>query len=278
MEDFLLSNGVSMPKIGLGVYQVKKSQEDTIIWALQHGYRRIDTAALYHNEALVADAIKKSGLKREDVFITTKLWNSDHGREKTLAAFQKSLERLDTDYVDLYLIHWPSAHYAESWQTITELYHAGRIRAIGVANFEKEHLEKLAQNSDLIPMVDQVQTNPNMQQRELHRYLTDHHIQHEAWGPFGHGNQNLFRQKYLVGLAAKYSKTTAQIILRWNLQRNIAVIPKSVHPDRLQQNLDVFNFALTDQEMDGIASLDKNSRRFVDPNNKLFLWLSSLIH
>lgn len=278
MENFLLSNGISMPKIGLGVYQVKEDQEEAIIWALQHGYRRIDTADLYHNEQMVADAIKKSGLKREDVFITTKLWNADHGREKTSAAFEKSLARLDTDYIDLYLIHWPSAHYVESWQTITELYEKGRIRAAGVANFTKDQLEELARHSDLTPMVDQVQTNPYIQQRELHQYLADHQIQHEAWGPFGHGNQHLFRQPYLMELASKYRKTTAQIILRWNLQRNIAIIPKSVHPDRLQENLDVFDFSLDDQEMDQIASLDKHSRRFVDPENKLFLWLSSFIH
>jgi Aldo/keto reductases, related to diketogulonate reductase len=278
MEDFQLSNGVHMPKIGLGVYKIRNDQEDAVIWALQHGYRRIDTAALYHNEKLVADAIKKSGLKREDIFITTKLWNSDHGRKKTSAAFKESLARLDTDYIDLYLIHWPSAHYVESWQTITDLYRAGHIRAVGVANFEREHLEKLAQNSDLVPMVDQVQTNPYHQQRALHRYLTDHHIQHEAWGPFGHGNQNLFKQKDLVELAQKYNKTTAQVMLRWNLQRNVAVIPKSVHPDRLRQNLGVFDFELTGQEMDQIVSIDKSSRHFVDPNNKLFLWLSSFIH
>lgn len=278
MENFLLSNGVPMPKIGLGVYQVKEDQEDAIIWALQHGYRRIDTAALYHNEQMVADAIKQSGLKREDVFITTKLWNSDHGREKTLAAFEKSLARLDTDYADLYLIHWPSAHYVESWQAITELYNKGRIRAAGVANFTQKQLEELDRHSDLVPMVDQVQTNPYIQQRGLHRYLTDHQIQHEAWGPFGHGNQNLFRQPYLMELAAKYKKTTAQVILHWNLQRDIAIIPKSVHPDRLQENLDVFDFMLDDQEMDQIASLDKHGRHFVDPENKLFLWLSSFIH
>ncbi|MEK4997360.1 aldo/keto reductase [Paenibacillus sp. FSL H7-0918] len=276
MEDYILNNDVAMPKVGLGVYKMKSEHEDALVWALNHGYRHIDTAAFYHNEELIASAIRKSGVKRKDLFITTKVWSSDVGK-KTNQAFEKSLQKLQTDYIDLYLIHWPVRGYLESWRTMETLYKEGKIRAIGVANFEQNQLEEIMKQRTIKPAVNQIQTNPYLQQHALHEYLVQHQIQHIAWGSLGQGSSQLFQDQLLSELADKYGKTTAQIMLRWSIQLGIAVIPKSVHPDRLQQNLEVFDFQIADGDMNRISTLERNKRGINDPNNKLFLWFLRFI-
>jgi methylglyoxal/glyoxal reductase len=276
MENFVLNNGVLMPKIGLGVYQIKNKDEDSLVWALRNGYRHLDTATFYHNEELIASAIKKSGVRRSDLFITTKVWSSDLGK-KTKQAFETSLRKLQTDYIDLYLIHWPAAHYLYSWEVMESLYREGKIKAIGVSNFEQHHLEKIMKQGSIIPAVNQIQTNPFKQQTELNEYLVRHGIQHVAWGPLGHGNKQLFNHPVLVKIAEKNSKTTAQVMLRWSIQRDIGVIPKSINPARLNQNMELFDFRISDEEMKEITLLEQNKRDFTDPNNKFFLWLSRFI-
>ncbi|WP_238652437.1 aldo/keto reductase [Paenibacillus piscarius] len=276
MENFVLNNGVQMPKIGLGVYNIKNENEDALLYALEQGYRHLDTAAAYRNEELIASAIRKSGVPRSELFITTKVWSTDLGR-KTRKAFEDSLRKLQTDYIDLYLIHWPAKNYMESWQIMESLYKEGMIRAIGVSNFEPEHLEKVMKQGTIIPAVNQIQTNPLLQQEALHDYMSKHGIQHVAWSPFGHGNQQMLTHPVLTGIAAKYDKTAAQVILRWNLERNIAVIPKSVTPARLKQNMELFDFTLSDEEMKQIAALDEDKRGFIDPRNKFYLWTTRFI-
>lgn len=276
MEYFTLNNGVQLPKVGFGVYKIKNQHEDVLVSALQSGYRHLDTAAIYHNEEIVADAIRKSGVKRSDIFLTTKLWSSDVGA-KTTQAFEKSLRKLQTDYVDLYLIHWPVKGYMESWHTLEQLYHAGKIRAISVSNFEREHLDTIMREGTVVPAVNQVQTNPYLQQEELHSYLKTHGIQQVGWGPFGQGNKMMFQDPVLTGIARNHGKTTAQIMLRWSIQRDIAVIPKSANPERLRMNLALFDFQLSAEEMRLIAGLERNQRGFNDPRNKLFMWMSRFI-
>ncbi|AIQ39649.1 aldo/keto reductase [Paenibacillus sp. FSL R7-0297] len=276
MEHFVLNNGVMMPKIGLGVYNIKDNNEDAVLWALNNGYRHLDTAAAYRNEELIASAIRKSGVNRNDLFITTKVWSTDLGR-KTRQAFETSLQKLQTDYIDLYLIHWPAKNYLESWHLMESLYKEGKIRAIGVSNFEQHHLEKVMMQGTIIPAVNQIQTNPLLQQGALHEFMGKHGIQHVAWSPFGHGNKQMLAHPVLTEIAAKYDKTAAQVILRWNLGRDIAVIPKSVTPARLKQNMEVFDFALSDEEMNQICALEQNKRGFVDPQNKFYLWTTRFI-
>lgn len=271
MEHFILNNEVQMPKVGLGVYNIKDNNEDALVWALQNGYRHLDTAAAYRNEELIARAIQKSGVPRSELFITTKVWSTDLGR-KTRKAFEASLQKLQTDYVDLYLIHWPAKHYLESWHILESLYKEGKIRAIGVSNFEPEHLDKVMKQGTIVPAVNQIQTNPLLQQGSLHDYMGKHGIQHVAWSPFGHGNSEMLTHPVLTEMAERYDKTAAQVILRWNLERGIAVIPKSVTPARLKQNLELFDFSLSDEEMKRIAALDQNKRGFTDPQNKFYLW------
>ncbi|MNI46354.1 putative oxidoreductase [compost metagenome] len=276
MENYVLNNGVSMPKVGLGVYKIKNEHEDALIWALRNGYRHLDTAAFYHNEELIARAIKKSGVKRSDIFITTKVWSSDLGK-KTKQAFEASLKKLQTDYIDLYLIHWPAANYLYSWEVLESLYNEGKIRAIGVANFEQQHLEKVMEQGSIVPAVNQIQTNPFLQQKELHEYLVKHNIQHVAWGPFGHGNKQLLNHPVLTEIAEGNDKSTAQVMLRWCIQRDIAVIPKSINPARLKSNMELFDFELSEEEMNKISALDQNKKGFVNPSNKLFLWITRMI-
>lgn len=202
----------------------------------------------------------------------------EHGPgAKTRKAFEESLQKLQTDYVDLYLIHWPAKHYLESWQIMESLYKEGKIRAIGVSNFEPEHLDKVMKQGTIVPAVNQIQTNLLLQQGPLHDYMRGHGIQHVAWSPFGHGSQEMLAHPVLTEMAAKYDKTAAQVILRWNLERGIAVIPKSVTPARLKQNLELFDFSLSDEEMKRIAALDQNKRGFTDPQNKLYLWSTRFI-
>lgn len=276
MESFQLNNGVLMPKVGLGVFKVEGASVEAVVWALKNGYRHLDTATIYHNEELIAEAIKKSGVKRSELFITTKVWTTDLGA-KTRAAFEKSLKKLNTDYVDLYLIHWPTGDYLHSWNTMEELYREGKIRAIGVSNFEPSHLEKILQHGTVIPAVNQVQTHPFLQKNELHDFMTSKGIQHVAWAPFGRGNKHLLTHPVLKEIGDRKDKTAAQVILRWNLQRDIAVIPKSITPARLEQNLDLFDFALSEQEMMEIAAMDRNQKGFIDSSNKLYLWITRFV-
>lgn len=276
MEHVQLNNGVLMPKVGLGVYNVKGDSTEAVVWALNHGYRHLDTAAIYHNEELIAEAIRKSGVKRSELFITTKIWTSDLGA-KTRTAFESSLRKLNTDYVDLYLIHWPTGDYLSSWNTMEELYREGKIRAIGVSNFEPSHLEKVMKHGTIIPAVNQVQTHPFLQKHELHDFMAGYGIQHVAWAPFGRGNKRLLTHPVLKDIGDRKGKTAAQVILRWNLQRDIAVIPKSITPARLEQNIDLFDFTLSEQEMREIAALDLNQKGFIDSSNKLYLWITRWI-
>lgn len=263
-----LANGLDMPRLGLGVWRVEDGKEATnaVKWALETGYRLIDTAAVYKNEQGVGEGIRQSGVAREDIFVTTKLWNEDQGYDTTFAAFDASLERLGLDYVDLYLIHWPVAgKYGESWRAMEEIYRSGRAKAIGVSNFHQHHLEELAKSASILPMVDQIELHPTLTQEPLRRYLAAQNIAVEAWSPLGQGT--LLADPVLTEIGEKYQKTAAQVIIRWHLQSDIIVIPKSVHQARIQENFDVFDFSLTEEDMQRIDALNKDERIGPDPEN-----------
>ncbi|WP_209401083.1 aldo/keto reductase [Pseudozobellia sp. WGM2] len=265
---FTLNNGVEMPYFGLGTYQADNDQEvvDAVKFALDQGYRHIDTAAVYKNEVGVGKAIKESAVAREDIFLTTKVWNSDQGYESTLKAFEASLERLATDYVDLYLVHWPVvAKYKDTWRALEELYKQKRIRAIGVSNFLQHHLEDLLQSAEIVPMVNQMEFHPYLVQQDLLNFCTDKGIQYEAWSPFLQGK--LFELDITRDLEEKYGKSAAQIVLRWNLQKGVVTIPKSVHKNRIASNSEIFDFELNDDEVAYLDSLHKGERTGPDPDN-----------
>lgn len=266
----VLNNGVRMPWLGLGVWQVEEGDQviQSVRNALETGYRSIDTAAGYRNETGVGTAIKESGISREELFITTKLANQDQGYESTLRAFEDSRKKLGLEYVDLYLIHWPGKDkYKDTWRAFEKLHKDGYIRAIGVSNFKIHHLESLAQVSDTIPALNQVEFHPHLFQKELLDYCRQKGIQLEAWSPLMQGKLN---QPGIVALADKYGKTPAQIILRWDLQHEIVTIPKSVHLERIQENADVFDFELSAEDMASIDVLNQNSRFGPDPDELLF--------
>lgn len=267
------NNGEKIPQEGLGVFLMKDKDQfmKAIKWAINAGYRHFDTAAFYGNEGWLGQALKESGLKREDFFITSKVWNSDHGYDKTKAAFEKSLKKLDMDYLDLYLIHWPADHYIESWQAMEELYKAGKIKSIGVSNFKEHHIEDLMAHTEVKPVIDQVETHPYFQQKELVKFLHDHEIAHEAWSPMGRGSDGIFEDTVLKDIAAKHHKTIAQVILRWHLQRQTVIIPKSVHEDRIKENIDLYDFELTNEDMNRIAALDTGKRIYRDPDDTQWL-------
>ena len=265
---FTLNNGVEMPYFGLGTYQADNDQEvvDAVKFALDHGYRHIDTAAVYKNEEGVGKAIKESAVAREEIFLTTKVWNSDQGYESTMKAFEASLERLATDYVDLYLVHWPvKQKYKDTWRALEELYKQNRIRAIGVSNFLQHHLEDLLQSAEIVPMVNQMEFHPYLVQQDLLNFCTDKGIQYEAWSPFLQGK--LFELDITKDLEEKYSKSAAQIVLRWNLQKGVVTIPKSVHENRITSNSEIFDFELNDDEVAYLDSLHKGERTGPDPDN-----------
>jgi diketogulonate reductase-like aldo/keto reductase len=263
-----LNNGVEIPVLGLGVFRSQQGQEtlDAVRWALEAGYRHVDTAKAYGNEQSVGDGIRESGIDRKQLFITTKLWNEDMRQGTQREAFMKSLELLRTDYLDLYLIHWPvPGKYAESWETLIDLYNQKLIRAIGVSNFQKHHLDEIIRRTGFVPAVNQIEIHPRLTQVELCGYCEKLGIAPEAWSPLGHGT--LLEDETLVGIAKKYGKSTAQIMIRWDLQRNIITIPKSVNRKRIAQNADVFDFELDDADMAAIFALNRNERTGPDPDN-----------
>ncbi|MCF6418500.1 aldo/keto reductase [Furfurilactobacillus milii] len=273
MDELTLNNGQKIPQLGLGVFLVQDANDlkRSVADALKDGYRHFDTAAIYHNEAWVGEALAESDVKREDLFITSKVWDSNTTYDETMAAFKESLKKLQTDYLDLYLIHWPSEGYTEKWRAMEDLYNDGQIKSIGVSNFEKPHLDKLLASAKVKPAVDQIETHPYFQQKELHDYLTSLNIAHEAWGPLGQGKSGVMEDATLKQIADAHKKSVAQVILRWHLQRNIIVIPKSIHAERIAQNIDVFDFKLSDDEMNAIAGIDKNRRGSEDPNDEEWL-------
>lgn len=270
MEYVTLSNGVKMPKLGYGVYQVTKDEcERCVSDALKVGYRHIDTAQSYFNEEEVGNAIKKSGIPREELFITTKVWIEHYGYEECRKSVIESMRKLQLDYIDLVLLHQPFADYYGAWRALEELYAEGKLRAIGVSNFNPDRLVDICSFSRIKPMVNQVETHPHNQQKAAHEWMKKYGVVDEAWAPFGEGKGGLFTDPVLEKIAAKYGKTTAQVMLRWHIQRGIAVIPKSTHIERMKENFDVFGFTLSDEDMQAIAALDKEQSSFfshTDPN------------
>ncbi|MFH5181916.1 aldo/keto reductase [Paenibacillus sp. TAB 01] len=263
----VLHNGVKMPWLGLGVWQTKDGDEviRSVKAAIQAGYRSIDTAAAYNNESGVGAAIKESGVSRDELFITTKVWNADQGYDSTLRAFEESRRKLGLDVIDLYLIHWPvKGKYKDTWRALEKLYRDGAVRAIGVSNFQVHHLEDVLSGSEIVPMVNQVECHPRLTQQELRSFCKSHQIQLEAWSPLMQGNLDI---PVLTELAAKYGKSPAQIILRWDLQNGIVTIPKSVTESRIRENGNVFDFTLSDEDIAKLDALNENHRFGPDPDN-----------
>ncbi len=277
MQNVLLNNGVEMPILGFGVFQIPNESEceQAVIDAIKTGYRLIDTAASYQNETAVGNAIKKSEVPRNELFITTKLWASDMGYENTKLAFQKSIDKLQLDYLDLYLIHQPYGDVFGSWRAMQELYEEGKIKAIGVANFHPDRVMDLIINSGFTPAVNQIETHPFHQQIETHQFLTDNNVQIQSWGPFAEGKNDIFNNETLKTIAVKYNKSVAQIILRWLTQRGIIAIPKSVRKERMKENFDVFTFELSETEMQTITTLDNKTSLFFDHRDpNMVKWIS----
>ncbi len=264
-----LNNDVMIPQIGFGVFQVEDGPQtvDAVRTALEDGYRHIDTASVYGNEASVGKAIAESDVDRADLFVTTKLWNDDIRKHRTKDAFQESLDRLGLDYVDLYLIHWPAEGWQEAWAAMQELYAQGRMRAIGVSNFERNHLTELLEQTDVLPAVDQVESSPTFPNQDLIDFCHGKDIAVEAWSPLGGTGGNLLTDQRLLDIGEKYGKSSAQVVLRWDLQRSVIPLPKSVHSTRIMQNIHVFDFELDESEMQLISSLDTGKRNGADPNN-----------
>ncbi|MBT2684825.1 aldo/keto reductase [Bacillus sp. ISL-37] len=263
-----LHNGVKMPWFGLGVFKVQEGSEvvESVKAALKNGYKSIDTAAVYKNEEGVGQGIKEAGVPREELFITTKVWNSDQGYESTLKAFETSMEKLGLDYLDLYLIHWPVAgKYKETWKALEKLYKDGRVRAIGVSNFHVHHLKDLMTDAEIKPMVNQVEYHPHLAQTELLEFCKAEGIQMEAWSPLKQGE--LLSEPTIVEIAEKHKKSPAQVILRWDLQNEVVTIPKSIKEHRIIENANIFDFELSAADMDRLNSLNKNERVGPDPDN-----------
>lgn len=279
MQYVTLNNGVKMPILGFGVYQMTELQEceRSVRDALEIGYRSIDTAAAYHNEEAVGKAIKESGIPREELFITTKLWIQDAGFEKAKKAFETSLKKLGLDYLDLYLIHQPFNDVYGSWRAMEELYNEGKIRAIGVSNFRPDRLMDFMLYNEVKPVINQIETHPYFQQIENQKFLQENNVQHQSWSPLGMGLLNVFEDQLLRSIAEKYNKSVAQVVLRWLTQRDIVVIPKSVHRNRIEENFNIFDFELTNEEMEAIKTLDRNVSGFknhTDP--EVVKWFSEL--
>jgi diketogulonate reductase-like aldo/keto reductase len=263
-----LKNGVPMPYFGLGVFQVHDGEEvkQSVKYALSAGYRHIDTASLYGNERGVGQAMRESGVPRKEIFVTSKIWNSDQGYANTLRAFDVSMKLLGFEYLDLYLVHWPvKGKYIETWKALEQLYAEGRVRAIGVSNFLHHHLEDLLAHCKVVPMVNQMEFHPRLVQQELIDFCHSHTIQYEAWSPLMQGK--IFNIKELHPLAEKYKKDIAQIVLRWNLQKGVVTIPKSIRRERIISNAQIFDFDITPKDIQAIDHLDKNERVGADPDN-----------
>ncbi|ETT40429.1 aldo/keto reductase [Paenibacillus sp. FSL P4-0338] len=264
MQTVTLNNGVTMPILGFGVYQIPDAEEceNAVYEALKARYRLIDTAAGYLNEEAVGRAIKRSGVPREELFITTKLWIQDAGYESAKLAFAKSLKKLQLDYLDLYLIHQPFGDYYGAWRAMEELYREGKIRAIGVSNFMPDRLMDLIVHNEIVPAVNQVETHPFLQQTNNAPFMKEQGVQIQSWGPFAEGRNNLFSNEMLTGIAAAHNKSVAQVVLRWLIQRDIVAIPKSVRTERIAENFDIFDFALSAEDMAQIATLDTGESLF----------------
>lgn len=259
-----LGNGLAMPIIGFGVYQIIDSEqcERSVLDALEAGYRHIDTAASYMNEEAVGNALKKSGVPRKEVFITSKLWVQDASYEGAKKAYQTSLEKLQLDYLDFYLIHQPYNDVYGAWRGLEELYEAGKVKAIGVSNFTSDRLTDLILNNKVAPMVNQVETHPFHQQVAARKVMDEYKVQHEGWAPFGEGKNNLFANETLMEIAGRYGKSVGQVVLRWNIQRGVIAIPKSTHRERIRENFNVFDFALSSDDMEKVRSLDTEQGLF----------------
>jgi 2,5-diketo-D-gluconate reductase A len=266
MQKVILNNGGEMPILGFGVFQITDAEEceRSVYEAIQTGYRLIDTATSYENEEEVGKAIKRSGVAREELFVTTKLWIQDAGYESAKTAFERSLKRLQLEYLDLYLIHQPFGDVYGSWRAMEELYREGRIRAIGVSNFQPDRIMDLIVHNQVVPAVNQIETHPFNQQIETQKFLQENKVQLESWGPFAEGKNNIFQNELLRSIAGKYNKTVAQTILRWLTQRGVVVIPKSVRKERIIENFNIFDFELSREDMEAIVTLDTKVSSFFD--------------
>lgn len=277
MDNITLNNGLQMPILGFGVFQIPdpKECEQAVLDAIETGYRLIDTAASYHNEEAVGNAIRNSEIPREELFITTKLWVQDAGYENTLKAFERSLKKLQLDYLDLYLIHQPYGDIFGSWRAMQELYFQGKIRAIGVANFHPDRIADLIANSGFAPAINQIETHPFHQQTENQKFLEENNVQIQSWGPFAEGKNNIFHNEILIEIGNKYNKSVAQVILRWLVQRNVIAIPKSIRKERMAENFDIFDFELTKDDFQAIQTLDTKASLFFDHRDpNMVKWLS----
>ncbi len=265
MQTVTLNNGVRMPIIGFGVYQIPDAEEceQAVYDALMAGYRLIDTASGYLNEEAVGRAIQRSGIPREQLFITTKLWIQDAGYESAKLSFAKSLQKLQLDYLDLYLIHQPFGDYYGAWRAMEELYHEGKIKAIGVSNFLPDRLMDLIIHNKVVPAVNQIETHPFYQQTESAAFMRTQGVQHQSWSPFAEGRNDLFHNEVLMQIGQQYNKSVAQVVLRWMIQRDIVVIPKSVRKERIAENIDIFDFELSQQDMEQMAALDTGKSLFL---------------
>ena len=269
MDTVQLNNHVQMPLLGLGVFQVtdQVACKESVQMALKTGYRLIDTAACYGNERAVGEAVKDSGISRAEAFLTSKVWIQDAGHDKTMRSFEKNLENLQTDYLDLYLIHMPYGDYHGSWRAMEELYRAGKVRAVGVCNFLPDRLVDLILSHEVVPAVNQIELHPFCQQRKLRRVMEQYHICPMAWAPFAEGQDGIFQHPVLAKIGAQYGKTPAQVILRWMRQSNIITIPKSVHAERIRQNFDVDDFVLSAKDMEQVGKLDRGHSLILDVPN-----------
>lgn len=278
MKNITLNNGIEMPILGFGVYQVAPAEtENVVVEAIKAGYRSIDTAAAYRNEEAVGRAVKRSGIAREELFITTKLWVADAGYEKAKKAFEVSLRKLQMDYVDLYLIHQPFGDVHGAWRAMEELNKEGKIRAIGVSNFPPDRLMDIITFNEITPAVNQVETHVFHQQTENQKFMEDNGVHIMSWGPLAEGRNNMFSNQLLVSLAKKYNKSVAQVVLRWLIQRGVIVIPKSVRRERMDENIDVFGFELSAEDMQQIKTLDKGTSLFFDHRDPAVVkWLGSM--
>lgn len=265
MREVRLNNGVMMPSVGFGVYQIDKNETKAAVFeALEVGYRMIDTAASYFNEREVGEAIRESGLPRESVYVTSKLWVQDYEYDDALRAFDRSLSELGLDYIDLYLLHKPYGNYYAAWRALERLHKEGRIRAIGVTSFSNERLQDLFLHNEIKPAVNQIETHPSQQQKDANAFLKAEGIVHEAWAPFAEGQKGIFTNSVLTEIAASHCKSVAAVILRWLNQRGVVVIPKSIRADRIRENFNIFDFRLSDAEMAAISALDEKKSPIYD--------------